>query len=322
MRKKGIALCLCVLLMSVFLCGGIFFHSSVVMDTNTNSAYQNILADKLLTDFTVNFNRAENLYKNQKVMVLGKAQVTNGQIDLYALDNKNVKPIACTGSSQEAKDAMGKIKSGDLVKVYGKVTVALLQDVASISLDYVEKTEETNVVSTAWSTKSGTTVDQLNMYSRRLNGGKVVYSIPAAWKAVEHNLIEEDLGIMEGYQYRLNELDQKTVKPESFFVCYFDNSLLANYTDRDEVSAVEKAIANNILGKDVGTRVDRVNTFYGTRYDYYQAKYDGANDLGYHTEFIFQQQEKKGYVVYVYVYQDEPRHLDEIMILLRLLKVV
>ena len=142
---------------------------------------------------------------------------------------------------------------------------------------------------------------------------------------VQFNIIDEKLGTMEGYQYRLNRLDANDSVPESLFICYFDNQIqLADYlNDAEKTELIEKAIVYNIIAKENFISSKKgVNTYYGSEYDYYLGSYKTAFDIGtgYHTEFVFQADGDDGIVVMIYVYK-ETKHLSDVLFVSRFLKI-
>lgn len=109
------------------------------------------------------------------------------------------------------------------------------------------------------------------------------------------------------------------------FVCYFDNEEYVDLNDRDSTALIEKAIIANILKEDPAKLRKRfplktIDSYYGTRYTYYRDKYTDSLNDGYNVEFAFQQDGKKGIIVYLYVYKN-PDHIDSVMLTMRMLTV-
>ena len=170
----------------------------------------------------------------------------------------------------------------------------------------------------------GSSFDKRNANKVTLHNGDVEYYIPAAWTSedIQFNIIDEELGTMEGYQYRLNKLEANDSYPESLFICYFDNKTqLADYlNDAEETELIEKAIVYNIIGeKNIKSSKKGLDTYYGSEYDYYLGSYT-AKFHGYNTEFIFQADGEDGIVVMLYVYK-ETKHLSDVLFVSRFLKI-
>ncbi|MBO7340281.1 MAG: hypothetical protein J6U66_09460, partial [Lachnospiraceae bacterium] len=169
--------------------------------------------------------------------------------------------------------------------------------------------------------------DKEKLEKRELKDGLVTFYIPSQFKGVEKNIIKEELGTMEGYQYRLNEIDQHSIKPESLFVCYFSNEQkLLRTSDKGRTEAIEQEIIKNICpDKDlVGNiktpkRTQKKNTYYDAEYHYYQEEFKSEGGQSYRAEFIFQPDGTNGFIVYLYV-DLEKDHLDDVMLFLRMVE--
>jgi len=172
----------------------------------------------------------------------------------------------------------------------------------------------------------GSSFDRKNATKVTLHEGAVEYYIPDSWasEAIQHSIVEDNLGIMEGHQYTLNKLDPSESVPESLFVCYFDNEThLSDYlNDADETELIEKAIVENILGSVGKFPSKESKTYYGSDYDYYTGSFKSMLEMGtgYHTEFVFQADGEEGIVLVLYVYKNT-RHLSDVMFVTRFIEI-
>ena len=323
-KKKRRALAAVLIIMCLFLCGGILSSASPILDANQNAAYQNMEFEEFWAALNNDTNKVKISYC---YMLLGRIVYRDNDrkgIRLGTLRGSDATTyIECKFTSdalKEGQSSLDQMTVGDTVKVYGKLTKDYLRNKWVFVMDKVEKTEQTSAVRTAYSTKSGVTYDVGDMVERKLDGGKITYQIPEKWEAVESNIVDDGLGRIEGYQYRLNEIDQQSIEPESIFVCYFDSSLqLLKSSDKSDTEGIERAIVQNILGKDPGKAVKKLSTYYGASYHYYQEKY-APTGVGYHVEFVFEPVEKRGMIVYLYVYK-ENAHLDDVILMMRQMRV-
>ena len=174
------------------------------------------------------------------------------------------------------------------------------------------------------SMKDGTYIDSKNMYNRTLHDDKIIFLIPPSWESVEHNIKDEELGIVEGYQYCLNEIAQfPSIEPESIFVFYFDYKLLGSSNDKSQTDSIERAILCSILDKPYNKLkkfpVSKVTTYYGDKYQYYQDNFQKKlSGEGYHTEFVFQEYGEDGIIGFLYLYKDKTNHLNDVFFMMRL----
>lgn len=310
--------------MCLLMTASMFKTTEMTMDTTKNIIYQNESMEYFLIRRKSSPDSAKSLYQNGYFLFLGTIRSKNSdnkKITLGKISDTSLDTLSCRASDLEVIRALSELSVGNTVKVYGKLTVGILDGEWELALDKVEKTTETEVSRTAYSTISGTTFDTEAMIKKSLSGGHVNYLIPKDWQAVEKNLVLSGLGTMEGYQYCLNEIGNQSVHPESLFVCYFENDKhLLRSNDKSQTDLIERAIVKNILKKDPGTALTKRQTYYGTDYHYYQDAYNSALGQNYHAEFVFVPDGTKGMVVYLYVYR-EKKHLDQIMMTMRLLTV-
>lgn len=314
--------------LGILLCGFIFNSPEMILDTETNIVYQNYSIDKVLADFAADGGQAKDNYGKTKVVLLAKVSEISKNfktVTLVSVSGTQEGTIKCSSSDKNIIDCVKTLSEGDIVRVYGEFSVSLVGSNLSMETAKIEKTTITSVSSSLYSILNGNTVDIEALYARTLANNKITYYIPAEWSEVEYDIVDNGLGSMEGYQYRLNEISQEAaVQPESLFVCYFDNKLLKYSRDKSETDLIEKAIIANILDKNPDSLdkfpTKKLDTYYNVRYQYYQDAYKDILGQGHHVEFVFQQVNTDGIIVYLYVYNDA-NHLDDIMFLMRLLEV-
>nr|MCR5720165.1 hypothetical protein [Lachnospiraceae bacterium] len=216
-----------------------------------------------------------------------------------------------------------KLALNEKIRAQGTFRYSLVDGGLIFHVAKVWKTDE-EINENLYCDIEGNSYDKTLLNKRTLNEGNINFYIPPAWESVEHDIVAEDLGIMEGYQYTLNEMPHSaSATPESFFVCYFNNDLLKNLSDRTKTKAVEKAIIRNILNKG-NSKLEKFplkdkTTHYGENYRYYQDSYNTLLGEGYHTEFIFTSYDSDGVIVYIYLYK-EPVHKNDIFFVMRMLE--
>ncbi len=326
-KAKTTILCLSLMLSWMLLTGGIFNTALVTLDTKNNVVYQNRTFDSIAADFEGDLDKALEKYNNKYYAVRGRVgfkNEDNNGLTLRCVDINRQGRLECSTNNKNVAVLIKELKPGDNVVVYGKLSVSIFKEDLQLSIDGVSRSDK-ELPPTTYSLKNGKSIDTGNMETKTLKGGKIEYRIPADWIEVEHNIKEEGLGTMEGYQYCLNEISgSASVKPESFFVCYFDNNQLSDQNDRKLTDSIERTIAANILNKDVSKLKTlpskRVTTYYGAKYQYYDDKYNNQIGEGYHTEFVFEQDGSDGIVVYIYIYKDK-NHMDDIFFVMNMLDI-
>lgn len=322
--KKRLLISLLLLGLVFTFTGALFASSQVVLDPDRHILYQNFTADEVLKAFNADRTRDENKFEDVKVAVLGRVSslsAGNVGLKLGSIDSKYQSVIECTSLDLDVVNDFKALKPGDRVILYGEVSAGLFGASPTMRVEDLKITDEEPKNDKIYSTVNGSDIDTSNMVSYNI-GDRVEFTVPAEWKTVAHDLTKEDLGSIPGYQFRLNEIRGKqTASPESFFVCYFDNDLLQNASDKAKTDQIEEAIIRNILKKDsiTGFPLKKETTYYGTKYQYYQDAYQDKMGNGYHMEFVFEADGTDGVVVYLYVYKDQT-HLDEIIAVMRFLK--
>ncbi len=311
---------------SLLLSGSMFKSAEVELDPGKRIVYQSVTADKLIVSYNGNKKSAKEQYEDNYFAVYGKIgeiKKNNKEISLLGTDISGNSKIVCDTSKETIKSVVGSLNSGDLVKAYGQIDSTFISGQVRIEVDRIEKVNAISKSESEYGLASGLSVDKEYLMKKALNKGKIQFFIPPEWTNVETDISAAGNGYIDGYQYRLNELSKTTV-PESFFVCYFDNSLLASPNDKDSTELIEKAIIANILKQDPAKLnnkfpLKKIKSYYGPEYTYYQDSYQDSND-GYRVEFVFQPVEKDGVIVYLYVYQNQ-EHSDNIMLTMRLLEI-
>ena len=306
------------------------FNKEMALDTEKNQVYQNESAEVFLIKAKASPDKAKEIYHKKNFVLYGKVKgrdTSKNQLKLGIVkDRISNDTLTCkwSKSALTVTDAVAELRNGDVVKVYGELSVGMLDGKWSMSVDKIEKTFATSASDSAYSTLSGRTIDMAECETRTLNQGEIKFYVPKEWKSVEKNIVDNNLGTMEGYQYRLNEIDQHSTVPESLFVCYFDNtSKLFNTGDKGRTEEIEQEIVKNICPEKAGIdslktpkRKQKKNTYYGAEYHYYQEGFISKGDQAYRAEFIFQPDGTNGFIVYLYVYLEKD-HLDDVMIFLR-----
>lgn len=323
-RKMTVIALLCACFV---LCGAGWFNSTkVIIDTESNLVYKYCTADTMISNFVKDNKVATREYQNAFVLLSGKVKSVgkNGKNIVLTGISNTALTIDCSYDKSLRETALA-YQVGESVALYGKITVDLFDK--DIHLKAVKIVKVPAVVSgDIYYLLDGSVFDKTNAKKVTLNDGTVEFYIPSSWanETVQHDIVGEKLGTMEGYQYVLNKAGDIDSVPESFFVAYFNNQKqLADYlNDSDETELIEKAIVENILGNASSYSSKEVDTYYGSKYVYYIGSYKTAFDTGtgYHTEFIFQADGENGIVVMLYVYK-EAKHLSDILFVSRFLKM-
>lgn len=315
-------LCVCLTLSGA----GWFGTTKVTVDTESNYVYELCTAQEILSEFAANGKTAREKYQGVPVLVTGKViSVGSGGKNIVVTGMETSKGnIECT-FDKALRAAAKQYSAGDKVAVYGRLIVNVFNGDIFLSADNITTPPVAATSHDMYYLLGGASFDRQNAARETLAGGQVEYYVPTAWtgKKIRHNVKEENLGTMEGYQYVLNKLDGQSTVPESVFVCYFDNKTQLGFEgDADETKLIEKAIVKNILGS-VGTfPTKKVTTYYDAEYNYYDGVFKNALEAGegYRTEFIFQADGEDGIVVVLYVYR-EAKHVEDLLFLIRFLEV-
>ena len=317
--KKTAILFAFVICFNAMLCGA---KPAVEMDTETRIVYQCIGADTIFKDFASDEKTAKNKYDDGYYQLFGKVLTkskNNKEITLGAMNGKATREITCKFSDKDDISFVSSISTGNIVRMYGKLSVGIRGGI-SFKANGLSKADSTLATDDAYSVWGGKIIKKSSMKKRTIEGSKVNIYIPSEWQAVEHNILNEKLGSINGYQYRLNEIGNKDAFAESFFVCYFDKNTGVDKNDKGDNKLIEEAILRDVLGQnDLKKKfpLRSVTTYYGPKYKYYRDSFKKETGEKYQVEAIFQE-EGDGIIVYFYVYKDS-KNINDIMVVLRLL---
>ncbi len=321
MRKGKAALkrILCILMLSLmaFLNSGLSFNAPIVdMDPDENPSYEYADLGEIIT--AAGSDRAADTFKNKYYWTYGIVRSINlekrtvslapGDDEKISLEFKNVKTA-------------GGVAVKDTVRVYFRIVSGIIGSKANFEIDRMERSEIRKIEGEVFSTADGRMLKADEGNKRTLGDGKMVYHIPDAWKNVEADIRENELGSIDGYQYKLNKLGKGEAYSECIFVTYFDKTKMVDVNDINENKRIEKAIVKDILKKDVTGNfpLREISTSYGPGYKYYRGNYKRSTGETYLTEFVFQEQ-GDGIAVILYLYRDK-KHLNDIMNVLRTVRV-
>ncbi len=328
MKKKKFLVVILVLCVCFCLCGAGWFNSTkVVIDTENNLVYRYCTADTIISAFIKDSKVAKKDYQNATVLLSGKVKSIgkDGKNMVLVGTNNTALTIDCS-YGKELREAALAYEVGESVALYGKIRVGILDKDIHLNAVKIVKVPAGISSDEIYYLLDGSSFDKTKSEKVTLNNGRVEFYVPSSWvnKDVQCDILDGEIGTMEGYQYVLNKLGTGDSVPESFFVAYFDNQKqLSDYlNDSDETELIEKAIVENILGSVGSFPSKEVDTYYGREYVYYIGSYKTAFDTGtgYHTEFIFQADGEEGIVVMLYVYK-EARHLSDVLFVSRFLEI-
>ena len=326
MVKKRITAMIAVVCSCLTLCGAGWFHTAkVVIDTENNYVYEQCTVDEVLAEFEADSKAAKEKYKGAAVLLTGKvANVGSGGKSMVITGTDKEQYSMDCSYDKELRAAAMQQKTGDKVALYGCISVNIFTNSVSLKVHKIATPPASATSNEMYYLLDGTSFDKQNAVKETLAGGSMEYYVPRAWmgKEIRHNIKEEGLGTMEGYQYVLNKLDGKDTLPESVFVCYFDNSTQLGYAgDAGETKLIEKAIVENILGSVGSFPTKKITTCYNAEYNYYDGVFKSALEAGdgYRCEFIFEADGEDGIMVVLYVYR-EAKHVEDLLFLMRFLE--
>ena len=328
MLKKRISVILVVLCMCLLLSGAGWFNTTkVVIDTEENYVYKFYMADDIISEFVADSKAAKTKYQDEPVLLCGKVVSVGkkGKNIVLTGTNTSALTIECT-FDKNLRTTAQQYNAGDRIVLFGCIEVSLIGGDISLEADKISGMPVSATSKDMYYLLDGSSFDKRNASVVNLNQGGVTYYIPPSWESEEvmHNIREEKLGSIEGYQYVLNKQDSSGGLPESLFVCYFDNKTqLADYlNDSDETELIEKAIVENILGSVGRFPSKEVTTYYDQEYTYYTGSFKSILEAGdgYHTEFLFRADGEEGIVLILYVYRDT-RHLSDVLFVTRFLEI-
>ncbi len=306
-RKKQ-CLLLFPVLCALLLCGsGWFLPAKMVLDTDAKKVYLDITAKKLIEAYDRDKKSIKNNNSHGCYAVWGTVdEVKRNTIFLTDEGNRSRTRVSCSTSSHAVADSFSKLRPGDRIKVFGKVTEGIGNKSLNIGIDKVLEIKDPDAEAGEGSysmTEGNYTFRKSDLYRKNLSDKSVSYYIPRSWtgKDVEYR-IEGDLGTIDGYQYRLDEISQKNPYAESFFVCCVNIEEFFAINDRGDTKLMEEAVIRDILGDVKIYPVKTVNTYYGPKYKYYQDGFTLSTGDRYQTEFVFQEIDEKRILMFLYVY--------------------
>lgn len=314
--KKHIFLLISIFGINIALCGaGILSKPNVEIDTNKHKVYRSYSIEEITQ------GQAESNFG--LCYVIGKIEEISDNKKSVTISNGNLDIIIKLETDDVIEDVK-KLKLSDSVQVFGtakKKKKDYYIKVSSISIN-----NSINKTGITYYLENGKSASKDDMVECSLNEGQIKYYVPKSWKAkdVEFNIIDNDLGYIDGYQYVLNKIPGSDANsPESFFVCYFkyDGNLQKN-TSVKKIKPIEQAIVKSIEDSDFNiSKPTEIPTYYGATYHYYQGSYHDPLQVNgdYYTEYIFEKNGDDGLVMYLYVYK-KASHIDEIMLVTRLLE--
>ena len=327
MGKKRFFMVALTLWTCLTLCGaGWFGDTKVAIDTEANKVYQYVSASDLIIDFIKDEKAATKEYDKDYVLLTGKVKSVGKDgknLEVYGKANTQLA-VLCT-YDKALKTMASAYKVGDSIALYGQIKVGTIDKQIHMKVEKICVAPTDVTSEDMYYLLDGTSYNKADAQKVLLDNGRVEYYIPSFWEEIQHNISQENLGSIEGYQYVLNQMaGSQDTTPESLFVCYFDNrTQLADYlNDSDETELIEKAIVENILGKVGRFPSKEVKTYYGSEYTYYSGAFKNAFETGagYHTEFLFQADGDEGVVLVLYVYKDT-KHISDVLFLTRFLEV-
>lgn len=327
MRKKRLCIATLALCACLSLCGAGWLDSTkVAIDTENNRVYEYAAAENIIFDYIRDKEQTTLEYHQEYVLLTGKVQSVGkeGKTIVVSGDTNTQRAIHCTVDKALRNTALTYGK-GDSIALYGQLKMNVWDKEIRLDAEKIVPIPTDVPSGDMYYLADGTSYNKKDTTKMELKDGRVEYYIPSFWEGIQHNITEENLGSMEGYQYVLNQMPgSKDTTPESLFVCYFDNKTqLADYlNDSDETELIEKAIVENILGKVGRFPSKEVKTYYGSKYTYYSGSFKNALETGagYHTEFVFQADGDEGIVLVLYVYKDT-KHLSDVLFLTRFLEI-
>ena len=309
---------LLILVISSGLCGFAWPTTlDIAADTDKHHVYQYITVDELIRSYEIDAQITRDSLNGKYLLVSGIYENTDGTT--FNITTSDYKSLKCVIKDGVYLDLSRYKFREDVIAVYGRFSFTLSGE---MQLGDAEKIIPRPVATESmYFTLDGTSFDTATAVERTLSEGRIKYCIPSGWEKIEYNIKENDLGIIDGYQYTLNKLSPGDDVPESLFVCYFDKNLLANSAYITKEDKVEKAIINNITGSPGNPYKPLFPNYYGAKYTYYLSKYTDAFDQkGYHAEYIFLPDADRGMVMYLYIYR-EPKHLSDVLMIMRFLTI-
>jgi len=314
---KRILIITLVICINFVFCGFMFSKPSIDINTDKFKVYKVYSIEDILK------NGAEDNYK--LCCVGGKiTEISNNNKKIYISNGTKESEILL--DTNKVVNQAETLNVEDYIQVYGTVKKDIFSNEYHIEVSTLSTTKTALTTGDTYCLESGATINKSDMVECSLNDGKIKYFVPKSWKSedIEIDIIENDLGYVEGKQYVLNKINGSDVNiPESFFVCYFKyDGNLQKSTDKSKVKPIEKAIAESIEDSTIIKFPSyEKKTYYGSKYQYYQGNYNDKIQVNkdYYTEYIFEQDGEDGIIMYLYLFR-KPAHIDDIMFVTRFLQ--
>lgn len=321
MKKRTMLIsCISILLLSMLVSG--MGKLGVTLDTEKNKMYVHYqLADLLRNNVGMTYDEMKKMYDNKCIAVWGEIESISANkktIVLKGINSEQSKRIECKTSDKELINCIEKFKLGDYVKVCGKASVFITRNI-EIQIEDVTECENNITANGEEQFKTGQSYTNNEHFD--IGGELIDIYVPATWVDVKHNIIEEELGEIDGLQFRLNEISgEEAIDSECFFICYLDEKLLNNKSDISRTDAVEKSIVANIIPNEKANALKanykKQKTYYGEEYHYYWDTYKDSKGQKHRYEFVFKKA-KKGIILFLYVYKNETNHLEDILYVMK-----
>ena len=327
MSKRRIAVCLLALAMAAVLSAGLFKPIGVAVDTKEKKVYRYYSAEYVSGELSSNLKGNKPIFDGEYLCLVGKVTSVKSNGKSFTLQGNDKKILCSAGVLDDSmRENIKMLAVGQEVAVYGEFNVDPVDNDLRVTVDRVAKVPGGIRSTEQYFLSDETNICKEDMKFKTLGKHTVQFFVPESWETVEHDIKGEGIGTLEGYQYALNQLSYGGGSDaESFFVTYFDcKEFVSNPGDIADTEAVEMAIIQNISGKVGKFPTKTVKTYYDTEYKYYLTSYsDGVQIAGnYRAEYIFQKVSDDGIVMYLYIYRGEPKHLDDVMFVTRLLNVM
>ena len=314
--NKKIIISVLLILSFIINCGAFFSPTYVELDPEGKPSYRCIEMSEVIS--AVDREEFTDKYKEKFYRIYGTVR----KIDL---SKKEIK-LSLPGDEAEiltfdnkASTSGNRFAEGDSVVVFFH-TEPTIGKTPKFVIDRIERAQAQKVTEVVYSSAGGEVLKEEEDNKRTLGDGKAEYYIPDSWKGVEHNIAENELGTIDGYQYRLQDLKGSANYSESLFVTYFDYSKV-DPNDRSKTAAIEKAVVRDILKKDIYGKFP-LHTIKmpsaGPTLKYYRGNFTRSTGETYQAEFVFRE-ERDGLIILLYVYR-EADHVDDIMNVMRTVK--
>ena len=144
-QKRRIMVLVMLILTSAFLSGWVWNNKETVMDVDKIFVYKNEPVEYFLLRSASNSDSLKDEYQNQYFMMYGRLRSKssdNSKVEIGMTTVNSPRVLACTASDEDVIASIADVRIGDLVKVYGKMTVGLLDGKWTMTIHKIEKTYE------------------------------------------------------------------------------------------------------------------------------------------------------------------------------------